>query len=219
MEEVCDRLEAGAAALLLAEEAVEVDREHRLDIWLQDQPPWSDLPVLVLARPGADSAAVARAMDRLGNVTVLERPVRVAALVSAVRTALRARERQYQTRAHLSRLEENERELRDTHRRKDEFLAMLAHELRNPLAPIRNSLHILRLTGQHDAAVEAGRRDDGAPGQPHGAAGGRPAGGLAHHRRQDRAAQGDGGRSRRSSRARVETSQPLIEERGPSGSS
>ena len=38
-----------------------------------------------------------------------------------------------------------EDELRDANRRKDEFLAMLAHELRNPLAPIRNGLHVLRL--------------------------------------------------------------------------
>jgi len=38
-----------------------------------------------------------------------------------------------------------EESLRDTGRRKDEFIAMLAHELRNPLAPIRNSLHILQL--------------------------------------------------------------------------
>ena len=36
---------------------------------------------------------------------------------------------------------------RDADRRKDEFLAMLAHELRNPLAPIRNCLHVLRATG------------------------------------------------------------------------
>jgi two-component system CheB/CheR fusion protein len=38
-------------------------------------------------------------------------------------------------------------------RRKDEFLATLAHELRNPLAPIRNSLHILKLTGKAEGAV------------------------------------------------------------------
>ncbi len=38
-----------------------------------------------------------------------------------------------------------EQELRDNDRRKDEFLATLAHELRNPLAPIRNSLQILRM--------------------------------------------------------------------------
>ena len=37
--------------------------------------------------------------------------------------------------------------LEEADRRKDEFLATLAHELRNPLAPIRNSLHIMRLTG------------------------------------------------------------------------
>ena len=44
--------------------------------------------------------------------------------------------------------------LRDVDRRKDEFLAILAHELRNPLAPIRNSLHILRLTSQNDPVGE-----------------------------------------------------------------
>jgi signal transduction histidine kinase/ActR/RegA family two-component response regulator len=86
----------------------------------------------VLARPGAGSAAVIRAVDVLGNVTVLERPLRVAALVSAVQSALRARRRQYA--------------LREADRRKDEFLAILAHELRNPLAPLRNSLQVLRLT-------------------------------------------------------------------------
>jgi PAS domain S-box-containing protein len=52
-------------------------------------------------------------MDLLGNVTVLERPVRVAALVSAVRTALRARERQYETRDHLQQISRSERDLRD----------------------------------------------------------------------------------------------------------
>jgi len=71
---------------------------------------------------------------------VLERPVRISTLLSVVRSCLRARERQYQTRAHLQ-----EREQAD--RRKDEFLATLAHELRNPLAPIRNSLSLLRLSG------------------------------------------------------------------------
>ena len=61
-----------------------------------------------------------------------------------------------------------EEALKDGDRRKDEFLAVLAHELRNPLAPIRNSLHILRLTGQNDPAARASRRNDGAASQPHG---------------------------------------------------
>ena len=43
-----------------------------------------------------------------------------------------------------------EEALREADRRKDEFLAMLAHELRNPLAPIRNALQILQLAGADD---------------------------------------------------------------------
>jgi signal transduction histidine kinase len=69
--------------------------------------------------------------------------VRVVALASAIRSALRARARQYQTRAYLQ-----ERELAD--QRKDEFLATLAHELRNPLAPIRNWVNVARLSGSDD---------------------------------------------------------------------
>ena len=44
-------------------------------------------------------------------------------------------------------LQASEAELRDANRRKDEFLATLAHELRNPLAPLRNALHVMRLKG------------------------------------------------------------------------
>jgi PAS domain S-box-containing protein len=101
LESVVEHLEAGAGAVLLVEEAVAPGRSNGLERWLKRQPPWSDLPVLILARPGADSAGVAQSMDLLGNVTVLERPTRVAAFVSAVRTALRARQRQYQIRDYL----------------------------------------------------------------------------------------------------------------------
>jgi two-component system CheB/CheR fusion protein len=74
-------------------------------------------------------------------------------LVPAVRRALaEARER-----AERKRLEEELRqradELARADRRKDEFLAMLAHELRNPLAPIRNALQIMRLRGLPDPTV------------------------------------------------------------------
>lgn len=46
-----------------------------------------------------------------------------------------------------------EETLRNADRRKDEFLATLAHELRNPLAPIRSSLQILRLAGTSDPTL------------------------------------------------------------------
>ncbi|RYF41394.1 MAG: response regulator, partial [Comamonadaceae bacterium] len=77
----------------------------------------------------SDSIDAQRAVETLGNVSLLERPVRTIGLISAVHSALRARERQYQVR------------LAD--QRKDEFLATLAHELRNPLAPIRTSMSII----------------------------------------------------------------------------
>ncbi len=47
---------------------------------------------------------------------------------------------------------EMEERLREADRRKDEFLAVLAHELRNPLAPIRNALHVLRQGGREVSA-------------------------------------------------------------------
>jgi signal transduction histidine kinase/ActR/RegA family two-component response regulator len=147
---ICRALEDGAAGILLPEEAVSGDDAVRLLAWLSRQPPWSDLPILVMARSGADSSSVAKAMDLLGNVTVLERPMRISSLVSAVRSALRARRRQYQIREHLAERERAAVAMREADRRKDEFLAILAHELRNPLAPIRNSLYILQLSGRDD---------------------------------------------------------------------
>ena len=117
---------------------------------LAAQPPWSDLPVLVLTRSGADSAALDEAVRTLGNVTLLERPVRVATLLSAVRTALRARERQYQIRGHLEERARSEEALRLADQRKDEFLATLGHELRNPMAPLLTGLQLIKLSGLKD---------------------------------------------------------------------
>jgi PAS domain S-box-containing protein len=56
--------------------------------------------------------------------------------------------------ADVTELIKSQEALREADRRKDEFLATLAHELRNPLAPIRNSLQILRLTGDSNLGTE-----------------------------------------------------------------
>jgi signal transduction histidine kinase/ActR/RegA family two-component response regulator len=147
----------GAAAFLLSEEALDTWSARRLHALLQAQPAWSDLPVLLLISRDTDTAAIHAATQSIGNVTILERPMRVAALLSAASNALRARQRQYESRRHLVSLERaaaelttNERQLREAHARKDEFLATLAHELRNPLAPIRNAIHILRRKAHDD---------------------------------------------------------------------
>ena len=129
-------LQEGAGAIMLAEEVLSDPAAAALTEALAAQPPWSDLPVLILARQGADSPVIAAAMDRLANVTVIERPMRVASLISTVRTVLRARNRQYQLRDLLD-------GLRESDQRKTEFLATLAHELRNPLAPMSTALTLL----------------------------------------------------------------------------
>jgi signal transduction histidine kinase/CheY-like chemotaxis protein len=139
-------LSRGAGVLLLPEEAIAAGEVDLLRV-LGQQPPWSDLPILIMTRPGADSAYAAHAVRVLSNVTLLERPLQVATLVSAVRTGLRARERQYQIRAHLAERAEALESLKVADRRKDEFLATLGHELRNPLSPLLTSLHLLKQSG------------------------------------------------------------------------
>jgi two-component system, sensor histidine kinase len=152
---------AGTAAMLISEEALSSSGAHRLHDLLLEQPAWSDLSVMLLVSRSGDSSAMHGAAQEIGNVTLLERPMRIAALLSAVENALRARRRQYQSREQLLMLERvadeltaSERQLRETHARKDEFLATLAHELRNPLAPIRNAVHILRRKSQ-DPSLDA----------------------------------------------------------------
>lgn len=134
--QVIEALEQGAGILLIAEETLTDTSVEWLSTFLSAQPPWSDVIVLVLARQGADSPLVRRSMNELHNVTVVERPVRMPALLSALRSAQRARERQLE----VCRLLES---LRVADERKTEFLATLAHELRNPLAPIKTALDLL----------------------------------------------------------------------------
>src|SRR5437764_3350714 len=87
---LCRELEAGAGAALLAEEALDPAATQRLSAALSGQPPWSDLPLVVVTRRCETSKPRLRALrllEPLRNVTFLERPVRVMTLVSTVRMA------------------------------------------------------------------------------------------------------------------------------------
>ncbi len=101
LADLCGEIAGPVGAIFLPEETLVNGGVDALRACLDRQPPWSDLPILLLVRGGGNSAPVGDAVARLGNVTLLERPLRVATLVSAVRTALRARRRQYQIREHL----------------------------------------------------------------------------------------------------------------------
>ena len=99
-----ERIEAGAGAAIVAEEALAGVDLGRLHDWLGRQPPWSDFPFVVLlgkAIGPAPEGARARVAE-LGNVILLERPLNVQTLRSAVGSALRARRRQYQARSVLA---------------------------------------------------------------------------------------------------------------------
>ncbi len=131
-------------------------------------------PVILLTGQGEyeiDRAAMlAGAADYLEksrlDATLLERAIRHALLQKRYEVDL---ERKVQERTReLERLNRDlhkevaerkriEEALREADRRKDEFLATLAHELRNPLAPIRNALEIMRLAGGDAEALERSR--------------------------------------------------------------
>ena len=139
-------------AVVLAEEALGNAELAALAALLPAQPPWSDLPVVLFSNRSGHS------VDKLlvalgGNVTALERPVRSATLITAVRTALRTRRRQYQLRDVLERMADATRKLEEQDRRKDEFLAMLGHELRNPLAAILGAVYIMQHSRGSDVAL------------------------------------------------------------------
>ena len=257
----------GAGLALLTEEAVEGDRDGRLPETLTAQPPWSDFPLVIIAREVGRGHHIRESM----NATLVERPLKIRSLLSVVRAALRTRRHQYAIRDHLAgraRAEEAlrfalqagrlgswevdlgtgvmtcsdickanfgrqpgrpftyedliasihpddrervraavaeavagggdydveyrniwpdgevhwvlvrgrvardaagariagvsmditerklaEEQLRDADRKKDDFIALLAHELRNPLAPIRNGLNVMRLAGRNEEAL------------------------------------------------------------------
>ncbi len=105
-QQLGEQLLTGAAAVLMAEVAVKGSMSF-LTKWLGQQAPWSDLPVLVLACGDADSPAVAQAVAKLGNVTVIAQPIAHTAWVNAVSLALRQRRRQYRQRDELSERERN----------------------------------------------------------------------------------------------------------------
>ena len=99
--------EAGAGVALIVEEALQDQDYAQLARWIEEQPAWSDFPVIVLAPRGAGlerNPAAARYSQALGNISFLERPFHPTTLVSIVQTALRGRRRQYEARERLENL-------------------------------------------------------------------------------------------------------------------
>jgi signal transduction histidine kinase len=156
MAEVFARADLNCGALLIAEEAIDRESAHLLMELFAGQPSWSDIPAAIITSERESSLSRRHPISVFGpsgNVTLIERPFRPGTLVSTMRVALRSRRRQFLVRDLLRQNAEKSQELmeqtvalREADRRKNEFLAMLAHELRNPLASISSAVSVLKET-------------------------------------------------------------------------
>ncbi|WP_230550507.1 hybrid sensor histidine kinase/response regulator [Reyranella aquatilis] len=112
---VVDVLDDDVAFLLITEEAIRGADLRPLSDWLGKQPPWSDMPFLLVTDHGGGperNPIASRWLETLGNVSFIERPFHPTTLLSVARAAVKGRRRQHDTRRLLANLWESDQRLR-----------------------------------------------------------------------------------------------------------
>lgn len=146
--EVCSRLNGQSDAAVLTDHVLTEKALTMLKNILSSQPEWSNFPLIVISSisedPGCPWLRMTRDKHFAGHLQLLERPARTAELLSAIQSAVNGRMRQYQIRDELKRRSEVEKQLLEEAEKKNEFLALLGHELRNPLATLNAAVELIR---------------------------------------------------------------------------
>ncbi|MGC1295086.1 MAG: histidine kinase dimerization/phospho-acceptor domain-containing protein, partial [Alloacidobacterium sp.] len=124
-----------------------------------DQASWGDFPIMILTDRGAATSESQRRMlarQPLGNLILLERPVRPETLMSTVQAALRSRSRQYQMRDYLAERVKEEEALRTSEKLAvaGRLAASIAHEINNPLEAVVNLLYLINLSSSLQESKE-----------------------------------------------------------------
>jgi signal transduction histidine kinase len=142
---LCSELEQGAGLLVISSEALIGCGLDPLLQLIEQQPAWSDLPIVLLTHHGGpEQNPASRLGPQLGNVTFLERPFHPVTLISLVTTALRGRRRQYEARDRLIDLSQSELRLQNT-------LETLEQQVEERTAQLRHNEEALRQSQKMEA--------------------------------------------------------------------